>query len=71
MLVFVLPIVSWVLHSSLRLSFLYCDPPGRPTVVNFLGMEFDATVKRAQFIQQSVEICILFHWAPPLDILKL
>lgn len=34
------------------------------------NMEFDATVKRAQFVQKSVEIRTLFHWAAPPDILK-
>ena len=32
-------------------------------------MEHDATVKKAQFIQKSVEVRTMFSWAPPHEIL--
>ena len=33
-------------------------------------MDYDVTVKRAQFINKSVEIRNVFHWAAPVDIVK-
>ena len=33
-------------------------------------MNHDAVVKRAQFIQKSVEIRTMFHWAAPADVLQ-
>ena len=33
-------------------------------------MDHDSTVKRAQFINKSVEIRNIFHWAAPIDIVR-